>query len=86
MGDVLDVLATLADESVHMCVTSPPYFGLRDYGTGIWEGGDAECEPWELWSKGNGADKGSGGVFAPPCPSAEESKRMLAEQYAEGRD
>jgi len=24
----------LADESVHMCVTSPPYWGLRDYGLG----------------------------------------------------
>src|SRR5262245_43513271 len=27
-----------------MCVTSPPFFGLRDYGTGSWEGGDAECD------------------------------------------
>ena len=24
-------------------VTSPPYWGLRDYGLGEWEGGDAEC-------------------------------------------
>jgi DNA modification methylase len=31
-GDVLDVLRTLPDESVHCCVTSPPYWGLRDYG------------------------------------------------------
>lgn len=31
-GDCRDVLRTLADESVHCCVTSPPYFGLRDYG------------------------------------------------------
>lgn len=29
---VLDGLAQLADESVHCCVTSPPYWGLRDYG------------------------------------------------------
>lgn len=28
--DVLDVLRELSDESVHTCVTSPPYFGLRD--------------------------------------------------------
>jgi len=27
-----------------MCATSPPYWGLRDYGTATWEGGDAECE------------------------------------------
>ena len=31
-GDCRDVLATLPAESVHCCVTSPPYFGLRDYG------------------------------------------------------
>jgi DNA modification methylase len=31
-GDALDVLRTLDDESVNCCVTSPPYWGLRDYG------------------------------------------------------
>lgn len=31
-GDVRAVLPTLADESVHCVVTSPPYWGLRDYG------------------------------------------------------
>lgn len=31
-GDCRDVLQSLADESVQCCVTSPPYFGLRDYG------------------------------------------------------
>jgi len=31
-GDALAMLRTLPDESVHCCVTSPPYFGLRDYG------------------------------------------------------
>lgn len=32
-GDSLKVLRTLPDQSVDCCVTSPPYFGLRDYGT-----------------------------------------------------
>lgn len=32
VGNCLDILPTLAAESVHTCVTSPPYFGLRDYG------------------------------------------------------
>jgi len=32
LGDALDVLRTLPDEHVQMCVTSPPYWGLRDYG------------------------------------------------------
>lgn len=31
-GDCRDLLKTLPDESVHCVVTSPPYFGLRDYG------------------------------------------------------
>jgi DNA modification methylase len=44
VGDVLEMLATLPDASIHCCVTSPPYWGLRDYGTGTWEGGDADCE------------------------------------------
>ena len=32
IGDCRKVLASLPDESVDCCVTSPPYFGLRDYG------------------------------------------------------
>lgn len=32
LGDCRDTLRTLPDESVQTCVTSPPYFGLRDYG------------------------------------------------------
>ncbi len=43
-GDCRTVLKTLPDESVHCCVTSPPYFGLRDYGTASWEGGQEGCE------------------------------------------
>jgi DNA modification methylase len=31
-GDCRDVLKTLPDASVNCCVTSPPYWGLRDYG------------------------------------------------------
>jgi DNA modification methylase len=31
-GDCLSILPTLPDHSVNCCVTSPPYFGLRDYG------------------------------------------------------
>ena len=33
----------LADGSVHCVVTSPPYWGLRDYGLGDWQGGSPEC-------------------------------------------
>ncbi len=34
----------LPDKSVQCVVTSPPYWGLRDYGTAKWEGGDPECD------------------------------------------
>jgi DNA modification methylase len=43
-GDACDRLAELDAGSVQTCVTSPPYFGLRDYGTGKWEGGDEGCD------------------------------------------
>jgi site-specific DNA-methyltransferase (cytosine-N4-specific) len=29
---------------VQTCVTSPPYYGLRDYGTAEWEGGNVDCD------------------------------------------
>jgi DNA modification methylase len=44
LGDCLKTLKTLPDCSVQCCVTSPPYYGLRDYGTAKWEGGDSECK------------------------------------------
>ncbi len=31
-GDAAQILKTLPQKSVNMCVTSPPYYGLRDYG------------------------------------------------------
>ena len=31
-GDSAEMLKTLPADSVHCCVTSPPYYGLRDYG------------------------------------------------------
>jgi DNA modification methylase len=31
-GEAFRTLRTLPDRSVHCCVTSPPYWGLRDYG------------------------------------------------------
>ena len=65
-GDCRDVLRTLAANSVHTCVTSPPYYGLRDYGTAQWDGGDAACD--HLTPPNGVRDKGrdravSGGTF-----------------------
>jgi DNA modification methylase len=42
-GDCLDLLREMPAGSVRCCVTSPPYWGLRDYGTGSWEGGELAC-------------------------------------------
>jgi DNA modification methylase len=43
-GDCRKVLSTLPDDSIHCVVTSPPYWGLRDYKleASVW-GGDAGC-------------------------------------------
>lgn len=43
-ADALTYLRSLPDGCVNCIVTSPPYFGLRDYGTAKWEGGDPACE------------------------------------------
>lgn len=43
-GNSIEVLGQLPSEFVHCVVTSPPYWGLRDYGTGDWDGGDPNCE------------------------------------------
>ena len=42
-GDALKELRKLPTESVNCCVTSPPFYGLRDYGTAKWDGGNPEC-------------------------------------------
>lgn len=44
-GEVRNRLSMLPDQSVHMVVTSPPYYGLRAYGTDpqIW-GGNPNCK------------------------------------------
>jgi DNA modification methylase len=49
-GDCRAALAAMPDESVHMAVTSPPYYSLRDYGIEpqVW-GGEAGCE--HVWGE-----------------------------------
>lgn len=43
-GDCIEVMRGMEAGSVQCVVTSPPYWGLRDYGTAEWEGGDEGCE------------------------------------------
>lgn len=44
IGDVRKSLKELPENSVNCCVTSPPYYGLREYATAEWEGGNPDCE------------------------------------------
>ena len=45
VGDVIERLRELPAASVHCVITSPPYYGLRDYGTADWDGGDgSDCD------------------------------------------
>lgn len=59
-GDALEVLKTLPDECVQMCVTSPPYYGLRDYGAE----GQIGCEqtPFEYEENQYRCQKGAGAL------------------------
>jgi DNA modification methylase len=63
-GDNREVMRTLPDESVQCVVTSPPYWGLRDYGTASWDGGDPDH-----------AHVGSVARTAPPGTPKQASKR-----------
>ena len=42
-GDCREKLKELPNNFFHTVITSPPYWGLRDYGTGKWIGGDPNC-------------------------------------------
>src|SRR5882672_12494799 len=50
-GDCQEVLATLPESSCQACVTSPPYWGLRDYGV-----------PATIWPR-----QAISGYCDPPC-------------------
>ncbi len=44
-GSCLEIMQRWINDGVKVntCVTSPPYYGLRDYGTATWKGGDSKC-------------------------------------------
>ena len=68
-GNTLTVLKKLPSESVDCVVTSPPYWGLRDYGEGantVW-GGDPNCEhEWVITIKKDPMDRGGTGTHDAP--------------------
>jgi DNA modification methylase len=77
-GHVIDVLRSLPEKSVQCVVTSPPYWGLRAYGTEpqVW-GGDAECQHRWLDPIPGDAKGGSG------TPT---DKNNRGEDYARGSE
>jgi DNA modification methylase len=75
-GDALDVLKRLESNSIHMAVTSPPYFnGLRTYDSPMIYGGLPECQH-EWGNKIPGDPKGGSGT-----PT---NKNNRGEKYARG--
>ena len=63
LGNCIDKLKELTDDSVQTCITSPPYYGLRDYGTGRWVGGDPNCNHFRENKKGNSTSTGHKAMF-----------------------
>ena len=50
-GNVNDKLKEIESDSIQCVVTSPPYWGLRDYGTASWDGGDDNCDHRTLYGR-----------------------------------
>jgi len=60
--DVMETPWPLPDKSVQTVITSPPYWGLRDYGMARWEGGDPNCNHLprsQVIGTSSGRNKGS---------------------------
>lgn len=92
-GDCLEALKTLPDKSVNCCVTSPPYYGLRDYGTGEWVGGDPNCKHVTTGISNNrnfinkdgrgGNNPSIGGTVCKLCGAVKEDKQVGLEETPE---
>jgi hypothetical protein len=67
-SDALAGLRGLPDGCVQCCITSPPFYGLRDYGTATWEGGSPDCDHAEVkgTTRGGRCSSLTGGQDAAP--------------------
>lgn len=97
VGDCIEQLKTLPNESIDCCVTSPPYYGLRDYGTGKWIGGDPDCPHYRTTKKSDATATGhkammDGGhpvgdaiykTICPLCGAVREDKQIGLEENPE---
>jgi DNA modification methylase len=92
-GDCRETMRKWATQGVkaQTCVTSPPYYGLRDYGTAKWEGGDVNCDHVESENKHGGqrADRNQEGYkkqykdLCKKCGSVREDKQIGLEETPE---
>ena len=62
-GNNMEKLREIESESIDCVVSSPPYFGLRDYGTGTWEGGDPNCPHKRLTKISKDTATGHAGMY-----------------------
>jgi DNA modification methylase len=92
-GDAPDVLATLPAGTAHACVTSPPYWGLRDYGVPprVWDGAPDCRHRWEPAHRGEfcgrcGAWRGCLGLEPTPDLFVEHLVAVLREARRVLRD
>lgn len=94
--DCSEGLKTIPDDSVDCCVTSPPYYGLRDYGTATWIGGNSDCDHLigrQARSGVSGKQKTNSGSFGdetvkngcccPKCGALREDKQIGLEDTPE---
>jgi site-specific DNA-methyltransferase (cytosine-N4-specific) len=91
LGDARQVLTAMPDASVDSIVTSPPFWSLRDYGTGMWRGGDPACpHPLRADRRIDGASCGRcGATWVDPQyglePTVEEYVDRLVAVFDEAR-
>jgi hypothetical protein len=84
-GDCRDILPTLEAGSVQCCVTSPPYWGLRDYGTAEWEGGSVWCEHKAGSDYGTKNDTNNGAIRGASWPVVNRVTPCLTRLPAQAR-
>ena len=75
-GDCIEVMRGMEPESVHCVVTSPPYYGLRDYGlpSQVW-GGEPDCNhEFGPTIHGGGSSGSLDGSTLQGTPAAEERR------------
>jgi DNA modification methylase len=78
-GDCLNLLSYIDTESINCCVTSPPYWALRDYGTATWEGGDINCDHVQQYNSMQSAKSTLGGRESED--TLEDKRRQMHTQY-----